>query len=68
MTGPFIGVLSQIQQVLGLVAFGILTTIGGLATCVLISPRTIPSNKTEPLNLPNPIKSKEGVWLIEKTS
>lgn len=66
LTAPFIGVLSQIHQVLGLVAFGILTTVGGLATCILISPKTIPSNKTKPLNLPSPTIAKEGVWLIEK--
>lgn len=41
LTAPFIGVLTEIHPLLPLSSFGILSIIGGVATSILSTPRTV---------------------------
>lgn len=41
LTAPYIGTLIEIHQLLPLSVFGLLSAIGGIATCLIRTPRTI---------------------------
>lgn len=45
LTAPFINVFSIVNKVLPLTIFGVINIVGGFATCVFETPRTIPKVK-----------------------
>lgn len=59
LTAPFIGALNAIHEVLALSVYGALNVIGGIATVIISTPKTVPKRHS------NPVITSDTIFNIE---